>query len=87
MVIPLRSVPIRAHLDSVSSFTYRTPDTGKTPIAMGKFCAGPPPWSRLEHLTCKGRLRVQGSFGLEKRRLWGGLSAALQYLREGCHED
>lgn len=33
------------------------------------------------------RLRDQGSFSLEKQRLWGDLSSALQYLQEGYQED
>ena len=39
----------------------------------------------LEHLSCEERLRERGFSAW--RRLWGDLSAALQYLKGACRKD
>jgi len=41
----------------------------------------------LQHLSYKDRLRELGWFSLEKRRLWGDVIAAFQYLKGAYNQE
>ncbi|GAB0175791.1 hypothetical protein GRJ2_000044300 [Grus japonensis] len=71
VILPLYSALMRPHLEyCIQLWGHSTRKTSSCWMIRG-----------LEHLSCEDRLRELGLFSLEKRRLWGHLRAAFQYLK------